>query len=432
MSVAAYSEAEIEAAALRPSLEMERLGPSYRVTISPPGAVFLFRDVRTDRELTADLAVRVRGRHLFRSTVTLSLTGRDRLAKVASGLDGRTDGGVWRAAAHAAAEAVMEAEEQLGAPIDLRSASLELPAGGLYVAEPMWPTGSMVLVSPGEAGKSTIARAIAVSKASGRQIIPGVAPIGAPCPVLYVAAEDPVAHWHARSVEAICRGAGIERADLPEPVELFDARGRPLHRIARSIAERAADFGAVILDSQQALLSQLDASGGVRDRDSLFWHAVDQLTPPTFIVAHPNRADSRDWQRADGRIAGSEVNRDRARMAWSVAWRDEQATIGQTVRRYTLHNTKRNHGPREAPIGFTATWLLGVNADPGVLRFAAAEPLAPTSAEPGLPKAITETLEAYRRGATTVPELCVAIPGLTVEAAKKRLQRIAPYLGDDE
>src|SRR5699024_7461207 len=141
-------------------------------------------------------------------------------------LDGRTDAATWRAAAHAATEAVMEAEEQLGAPVDLRRASLELPAGGLYVARPLWPTGSMVLVSPGEAGKSTIGRSIAVSLASGLEVIPGVAPVGPPRPVLYVAAEDPIVHWHARSVEAICRGLGIDRMELPEAVELFDARGR--------------------------------------------------------------------------------------------------------------------------------------------------------------------------------------------------------------
>lgn len=428
MTAYAFSEDEIEAAALRPTIEVERLGPSYRVTVTPPGAGFLFRDVRTDRDLTADLSVRVRSRHLFRSTVTLSLAGRDKVAKVAAELDGRNSAADWRTAAHAATEAVMQAEEDLGAPIDLRHATLELPAGGLHVARPLWPTGSMVLVSPGEAGKSTIARAVAVSLASGSEIIPGVEPIGAPRPVLYVAAEDPVMHWHARSVEAICRGVGITRAGMAEPVELFDARGRPLHRIARAIAERAADFGAVILDSQQALLSQLDGSGGVRDRDSLFWHAVDQLAPPTFIVAHPNRADARDWQRADGRIAGSEVNRDRARMAWSAAWRDEPASIGTTYRRYTLHNTKRNHGPREAPLAFGASWQLGYDGDPGTLTFGSADPIARHAEEAALPRAVGETLIAYRNGATTVAALRDAIPGLSEEAATKRLQRIRPYL----
>ena len=48
-------------------------------------------------------------------------------------------------------------------------------------------------------------------------------PIGEPRPVLYVAGEDPVAYWHARSVEAICRGLGIDRRNLAQPVELFDA-----------------------------------------------------------------------------------------------------------------------------------------------------------------------------------------------------------------
>ena len=162
--------------------------------------------------------------------------------------------------------------------------------------------------------------------------------------MLYVAGEDPVAYWHARSVEAICRGMGIDRRNLAQPVELFDARARPLHRIARAIAERAADFGAVILDSQQALLPQADSTGGIRDRDNLFWHSLDQLDRPTLVIAHPNRSDARDWQKADGRIAGSEVNRDRARMAWRATWRDEPAVYGTSFRRYTVENIKSTTG----------------------------------------------------------------------------------------
>ncbi len=286
-------------AVAEPMIALQRLGPSYRVDARPLGARFVFRDVRTDRELAADVTVSLGSRHVFRTTVTLSLAGRDKIAKTAAELT-RGDVSAWRLATFAAVEAILEAEEQLGTPVDLRTASLTLPAGGLHVARPFWPVGSLALTSPGDAGKSTMARALAVSLAGAVAVMPGIEPIGRPRPVLYVAAEDPVAYWHGRSVEAICRGIGMNRRDLPEPIELFDARGRPLHRIARAIAERAADFGAVILDSQQALLAQVDASGGIRDRDSLFWHAVDQSERPTLIIAHPNRADARDWQRADG------------------------------------------------------------------------------------------------------------------------------------
>jgi hypothetical protein len=403
-------------------ISLQRIGPSYQVEVRAIGARFVFRDVRTDRDLSADVSVSTFGRHLFRSTVTLSLTGRNTVAKTAADLSGGYPAlADWKAAAHAATEAVLEAEEQLGSPVDLRTASLELPAGGMDVARPLWPVGSMALLSPGDAGKSTLSRALAVSLASGMEVIPGVAPIGAARPVLYVAAEDPVALWHARSIEAICRGIGIERTDLAQPIELYDTHGRPLHRIARAIAERAADFGAVMLDSQQALLPVADAAGGIRDRDSLFWHAVDQLQPPTLIVAHPNRSDARDWSKADGRMAGSEVNRDRSRMAWKVTWKDEAAIVGQSFRRYTLHNVKNNHGPKQPPFGFSAHWQFGIGADPGTVQFTASDPFGSTAEEGALSAELSEALKAYEGGATSAAPLAQAL-SVPYNTAKSRLR----------
>jgi AAA domain len=290
--------AELEAAMRddRPLALLERRGPSYRVTCPEVGLVMTFRDVRTSGELTADVSIDMNGRHLFRTTTMLSITSRDKLAKTAAEFSGG-DAKQIRRGVFAIVEAVLAAEDEVDAPVDLRFGSLALPAGGLHVWRPLWPAGSMHLVSPGDAGKSTIARAAAVSIAGGLAVIPGIEAVGDPRPVLYVAGEDPVAYWHARSVEAICRGIGIDRSSLAQPIELFDARGRPLHRIVRAIAERAADFGCIILDSQQALLPQADASGGIRDRDSLFWSALDQLEQPTFIIAHPNRADARAGRR---------------------------------------------------------------------------------------------------------------------------------------
>jgi hypothetical protein len=399
----------------RPYCRVERVGPSYRATIGD--ATFLFRDVRTDRDLTADVTVMAGARHLFRSTATLSLAGRDKIAKVAADLAGDKPD-QWRRATFAAVEAVMEAEEQLGQPVDLRTATLELPVGGTHLLARLWPVGSVALTAPGDAGKSTITRALGVSLAHATTVIPGVDPIGGPRPVLYVAAEDSVSYWHARSVEAICRGVGVNRRDLAEPIELFDARGRPLHRIARALAERAADFGAIVLDSQQALLAMIDAGGGIRDRDTLFWQAADQIECPVLVIAHPNRADARDWQKADGRIAGSEVNRDRVRMAWRATWRDEPAVSGTSFRAYTLTNTKNNHGPKEAPIGFAAAWQFGMGSDSGVLTFTRTEPHhedAPLSPQ------LAEALAAYREGFTTPTPLAGKL-GIGTDTAKSRLR----------
>lgn len=405
---------------VEPSIRIDRIGQSYRVRHRLLEVEYLFREVRTSGELSADLAVAHRGRHLFRSTSTLSLTGRDRVAKTAAALAGEGSGEEWRRATFAAVEAVMEAEERIGTPLDLRTATLELPAGGTHIARPFWPVGSVVLVSPGDAGKSSIARALAVTIASFATVIPGIDPVGPPRPVLYVAGEDPVPHWHSRSIEAICRGASMTRADIVEPIELFDASGRSLHRIARALAERATDFGAVVLDSQQALLPPLDASGAIRDRDAMFWNAVDQLGIPTLIVAHPNRSDARGWENAsDGRIAGSEVNRDRARMAWRMTWQDEPAVAGSSFRRYTLANVKNNHGPKEPPLSFGASWSFGMgDADPGRLAFA---PAAPVIRSTHLSDELAAALREHRAGNNTPARLATAL-GIPLNTAKSRLR----------
>ncbi|HVA86571.1 MAG TPA: hypothetical protein VNF73_09680, partial [Candidatus Saccharimonadales bacterium] len=139
---------------LPPLVLLERRGPSYRVTEPEVKLEMTFRDVQTGGELSADVAVGVAGRHLFRTTTTLSLTARDKLAKTAAEFSGATPA-MLRRALFAAVEAVLAAEDQVGAPVDLRFGSLALPAGGLHVARPLWPTGNGVLVSPGDAGKST-------------------------------------------------------------------------------------------------------------------------------------------------------------------------------------------------------------------------------------------------------------------------------------
>ena len=175
----------------------------------------------------------------------------------------------------------------------------------------------------------------------------------------------------------------------------------------------------MILDSQQALLPQADSTGGIRDRDNLFWHSLDQLDRPTLVIAHPNRSDARDWQKADGRIAGSEVNRDRARMAWRATWRDEPAVYGTSFRRYTVDNIKSNHGPREAPLAFAASWQFGTSdSDPGVLMFVASDPVREAA---DLSPELAAAHAQYMAGHTTPAPLAEAL-GIPVNTAKSRLR----------
>ena len=396
---------------------LRRAGPSYVVEVPELEASLTFRDVRADRELSADVNVNVADVHVLRTTTSLALVGRDRLAKTIGELARNASPDLWRRAVFTGAEAVLEAEERLGGGVDLRTTPLAAD-GPMFVADPIQPDGPCGMVAPAESGKSTIARALALSVASGIEVIPGVRP-RVTGPVLYIAGEDPVVAWHTRSIEAIARGVGIDRRNVANRITLFDVRGRKLHRIGRTVAEMAVDHALVVIDSAQSLLPSAEAAGGgVRDRDSVFFDAVDAIGRPVHLVAHPNLTGARKWAEADGRIAGSEVNRDRLRMSWRLGWKDEPAVAGTSFRRYTATCTKWNHGPRPAPLGFGAGWTFGLGGDPGTLTFTPTTPMA-TAADPS--PELSETLAAYRDGATTPSPLAERL-SVPLNTAKSRLR----------
>ena len=242
--------------------------------------------------------------------------------------------------------------------------------------------------------------------------------------MLYVAGEDPVVEYHARNLDEIARGARIERAGSAHPIHLFDARGRSLHRLARSLAERAQDCVGVILDSYQALLGPAD-DGGIRDRDGLYWNAVDQIGKPTLTLGHPNRIDRQAWGKADGSLAGSDVGQDRPRCRWKVVYEDEpDPTLVWSSRRYTLHCGKWSHGPRFHSISFANERDFTAPAG-WAFSFVAADPVMVN--EDGTPEQ-RETVAAYRAGATNAALLASAL-GITAETAKKRLQRYRAAFG---
>lgn len=426
------------------TVELERYGQGYRVLVTPMHAEFVFRDVRVDRSPTSDIAVALRGRHLFRTgDMTMSLTSRNALARTLQDFAPLSDASAWKRATFATFEKVMLAEEQIETT-DLRTVGREARRR-VFVAGHFLVDGPSLIVMPGESGKSTLGRALAVGFADHREVVPGIPP-GSQGPVLYVAAEAALIASHRRSIEAICRGIGTTPEALQYPIELYATHGKPLHRIVRQLAERARDAALVVLDSYQALAIVSEHSAGIRERDTIFWNAVDQIERPTLIIAHPNRDDAQRWDKSDGRAAGSDVSRDRARISWKGKFRDEEAIAGQSYRRYTLICTKFNDGPRPAPIGLGVQWIHGTDdEDPGKVEFIYREPelRAPTPPKPAaatddqgglneqeLSPMMRATLEAYRAGATTPSALQQRFPGLSRMAADKRLVRVRQLLGE--
>ena len=408
-------------------VELERVGPSYVVDVNPIDVRFVFRNVTVGSELRADVAVSHVGTRLLRSSTTLTLTGRRTLAREAAQLDGVLEPDTWLLAVHRATEAVLDAEEATAEGIDLRYADPGQPGSGTLLDE-FLPATEAGLVLPRSAGKSTVLRAAAASIASGRTIIPTLRP-RITGDVLYVVGEDPEAAIHASSLDEIARGAGISRATFDHAIRLVNTHGRPLAAVERAVAEQAADAAVVFLDSLQALLGRTE--GDMRDRDSRFWDAVAVIGKPTFTAAHPNRADRKGWNAADGSPAGTDVHGDRMRCLWTGRWQDDDSTLSHYVRRYTLQCVKWSHGPKFAPVSFAMdrTFKAG---DGWTLRFTPSEELPPEAAPVGRPatSAYTQTLAAWRDGARTPAELAKAL-GIDYDTARMRLKRFGDQFAED-
>ncbi len=397
------------------------MGNSYQVDVSPIDAHFMFRDVVTGSDPKGDVSVRHGDKHLFRTPSTLSLAGRDKIAKTAAELDSG-DGPSWRLAVFAAVEKVMEAEEQAGGFTDLRYAD-EAGADDAMVVGQVFPDAATVVVAPNSAGKSSLLRGLALSIASGWDVIPGQHP-NIKGPVLYVAGEDAVTKYHARHIAALCRGLGQPRDAVEFSVELMATNGRPLAKIARRVAERAADCAAVMLDSYGALVAQTGTNGFGPDTAAAYWNAVDQIAKPSFAVFHPNRADRKAWNEAEGSPGGYDLNSDRMRCAWKLLWRQDDDEMMKTRRRrYTLRNIKWSHGEELPDVSFAIEHWRGGQGDE-YARFTTSGPISDNAPRMGRPPVVVdETITAYRAGATT-PRALAEVLSIGEEAAKKRLQRL--------
>lgn len=412
-------------------LTIERRGSTYLVNVAPLGAEFTFRDVSSSGELRADVAVSHAGTHLFRTTTTLTLTGRDKVAKTAAELDSG-DGEAWRRATFAATEAVLNAEESEDDAVDLRYAKAATAATAMVVGG-IFPEANTGLIAPNEVGKTTIGRALSLTIASGLEIVPGCKP-AVHGPVLWVVGEDPFAQFHARSLDEICRGVGIERAKLPFPVTFFKSRGRPLYRLARMLSERYADHAAVFLDSHQTLLGPMGDGANVRDRDARYWDAIDEIGKPSFTFGHPNRSDRQRWSSSDGSFAGSDVNQDRIRCRWMARYRDDDdPAMGIHRRRYTLDNPKWTHGPTFPSLSFAIERHQAYGSEDYTARFVASDEVVRGEVGTGgRPRSVYDaTVDAWKAGARDPAAMAKAL-GISQETAKKRLQRYRDDFAEEE
>jgi hypothetical protein len=211
--------------------------------------------------------------------------------------------------------------------IDL--AAVEVPPDLPYILPPVVVEGGpTVIYADGASGKSLLALAMAVSIATGTEVVPGLVPqrLG---PVIYWDWEWD-AESHAERLQAICAGV-----DIPVPrgmvyyqremVSVLDA----VPRMRKRVAETGAV--AVIVDSLGY------ARGGDANSQELTirtFGALRTLERPVIVLDHVS-ADGKDKDKSFGSI----YTRDSARSLWRI---DVQKEEGRDDWYAALVNTKAN------------------------------------------------------------------------------------------
>lgn len=212
--------------------------------------------------------------------------------------------------------------------------ALVRPSGELpYLLHPLVVEGAAtVLFADGSSGKSLLALALAVSVATGEEIIPGVVPQRYGPSILWDWEWDEESHYER--LYAICVGAGIE---VPTGMIFYQHEMVSVMEAAPRMRKRVAETGAVfvIVDSLGY------ARGGDANSQELTtqtFGALRTLDRPTLVIDHVS-ADGKDKNKSFGSI----YTRNSARMLWRI---DTQKEEGKSDWYLALVNTKANRKPQ--------------------------------------------------------------------------------------
>lgn len=214
--------------------------------------------------------------------------------------------------------------------------SQELP----YLAHPLVIEGAAsVLFADGGSGKSLLALAIAISVATGQEIIPGIVPLRC----------GPVIYWdwewgeesHAERVQAICEGAGIE---MPENMLYYQHEMASVMEAAPRMRKRVAETGAVfvVVDSLGF------ARGGDANSQELtvrMFSAFRTLGVPVLAIDHVTKSKE---DKTPTHSFGSAYTYNAARLMWRM---DAAKEEGRNDFYCALVNTKTNR-KFQKPRGF--------------------------------------------------------------------------------
>jgi hypothetical protein len=269
-------------------------------------------------------------------------SGRDR-ATLANRLTKRVPSVDWQNVVDAVCIDVQALDDQ-GEPVVMIGNRPEPLDGGWLVENFLERNQAHNIFGDGEVGKSWVALAIAVSVATGYEIIPGYKPRQRGG-VLYVDYETD-ADTMNRRIKQIARGAGIEPPDIAY-LRLDQPFADCLWRVIQEADEHECIL--VIVDSVEAALAGgADPGGPMNEGPARMNQALRQLKRTSLLVDHVNSEQAKSKQLA-GKAYGSIFKRNWVRLSYEI--KRVQDSPDPNHHHLGLFCAKRNNGLRFEPSG---------------------------------------------------------------------------------
>lgn len=220
------------------------------------------------------------------------------------------------------------------------------PNGGWLVQDFLERNQSHTVYGDGSVGKSWVALALAVSVASGVEILPGYRPLHVGTP-LYIDYETDWETLNAR-VKQIARGVGIAPPTIPY-LRLDQPFADALERVLQLNQEHKVVLN--IVDSVEAAMAgSSDPGGPSNEGPARMNQALRRLGTTSLLIDHINamQAASKDLA---GRAYGSIFKRNWVRLSYELKRVTDSSTGNSSENHLGMFNTKRNNGPLFEPVG---------------------------------------------------------------------------------
>lgn len=390
-------------------LQVERVGLGYVGTLISEGIVVAFdRIVQARGEVMGELTVeRAPEGHLL--IAKFSASSRADREQTARDLGGRSNNVVWRDVLEQFCLRVLS-EERAGEPFE--SVGTEPPAPELdWLLRPFLVRGEpTILFGEGDAGKSTIAAAIAVMARTGVPVIEGWQPRRPPSGVLVMDWEGQQRQWNDR-IAAAARGVGIEPPQICYRRGMGTALTDQIHDVAQHLAQHKDEL--LIVDSVGLAEPTRSEGADANESAKRMFSALGHLRVTSLLIDHVAGVDV-GADRLAAKPYGSVFKKWLARSVWQLR---AGATDPDGTMHVALYHDKFNAGEKHAPMG------LSLHRGGGELLFQREE-ITDERLEAGQPLA-TRIYALLLAGGKSAPQLAKALdePGNKIRSVLNRMQK---------